>query len=35
MTKNSTLLMVTFAMLAFCPLGRAQDQELSIDSPLP
>ncbi len=32
MTKNSTLLMVTFAMLAFCPLGRAQDQDLTIDS---
>ena len=27
MIKNSALLMVTFAMLAFCPLGRAQDQE--------
>jgi hypothetical protein len=24
--------MVTFAMLAFCPLGRAQDQEPTIDS---
>jgi hypothetical protein len=32
MMKNSALLMVTFAMLAFCPLGRAQDQEPSIDS---
>ena len=32
MMKNSALLMVTFAMLAFCPLGRAQDQELTIDS---
>jgi len=32
MTKNSTLLMVTFAILAFCPLGRAQDQDLTIDS---
>lgn len=27
MIKNSALLVVTFAMLAFCPLGRAQDQE--------
>ena len=32
MVKNSALLMLTFAMLAFCPLGRAQDQEPSIDS---
>jgi hypothetical protein len=24
--------MVTFAILAFCPLGRAQDQDLTIDS---
>jgi hypothetical protein len=32
MMKNSALLVVTFAMLAFCPLGRAQDQEPSIDS---
>ncbi len=32
MTKNSALLVVTFAMLAFCPLGRAQDQEPTIDS---
>ena len=32
MIKNSALLMVTFAMLAFCPLGRAQDQEPTIDS---
>jgi Spy/CpxP family protein refolding chaperone len=32
MMKNSALLMVTFAMLAFCPLGRAQDQEPNIDS---
>ena len=30
MIKNSALLMVTFAMLAFCPLGRAQ--EPTIDS---
>jgi hypothetical protein len=32
MMKNSALLMITFAMLAFCPFGRAQDQEPSIDS---
>ncbi len=32
MIKNSALLIVTFAMLAFCPLGRAQDQEPSLDS---
>ena len=32
MMKNCALLMVTFAMLAFCPLGRAQDQEPSINS---
>jgi len=32
MIKNSALLMLTFAMLAFCPLGRAQDQEPNIDS---
>jgi Spy/CpxP family protein refolding chaperone len=32
MMKNCALLMVTFAMLAFCPVGRAQDQELTIDS---
>ena len=32
MMKNSALLVVTFAMLAFCRLGRAQDQEPSIDS---
>ena len=32
MTKNCALLLVTFAMLAFCPLGRAQDQEPNIDS---
>ncbi len=32
MTKNSALLIVTFAMLAFCALGRAQDQEPTIDS---
>jgi hypothetical protein len=32
MIKNSALLVVTFAMLAFCPLGRAQDQEPTIDS---
>ena len=32
MMKNSALLVVTFATLAFCPLGRAQDQEPAIDS---
>jgi Spy/CpxP family protein refolding chaperone len=32
MMKNSALLMITFAMLAFCPLGRAQAQEPNIDS---
>jgi Spy/CpxP family protein refolding chaperone len=32
MMKNSALLAVMFAMLAFCPLGRAQDQVPNIDS---
>jgi hypothetical protein len=32
MIKNCALLMITFATLAFCPLGRAQDQEPSLDS---
>ena len=32
MIKNSAFLMLTFAMLGFCPLGRAQDQEPAIDS---
>jgi hypothetical protein len=32
MMKNCALFMVTFAMLAFCPLNRAQDQEPTIDS---
>ena len=32
MIRNSGLLMVTFAMLAFCPFGNAQDQEPTIDS---
>ena len=32
MMKNSALLMLTFAMLAFCPLGRAQDEEPTLDS---
>ncbi|MGP0020183.1 MAG: hypothetical protein ACLPHP_16555 [Candidatus Sulfotelmatobacter sp.] len=32
MIKNFAVLMVMFAMLAFCPLGRAQDQEPTIDS---
>jgi Spy/CpxP family protein refolding chaperone len=32
MMKNSALLTLTFAMLASCPLVRAQDQEPTIDS---
>jgi hypothetical protein len=32
MMKNSALLMVTFSMLAFCLICRAQDQEPTIDS---
>ena len=32
MIKNCALLTVTFAMLAICPLGRAQDPEPTIDS---
>src|SRR5579872_1353850 len=32
MMKNCALLIVTFAMLAFCAPGRAQDQEPTIDS---
>jgi hypothetical protein len=32
MMKNSALLVVIFAMLALCPLGRAQDQRPTIDS---
>ena len=32
MMKNFALLAVTFAMFALCPLGRAQDQEPTIDS---
>ena len=32
MIKNCALLMVRFAMLAFCTLGHAQDQEPTIDS---
>jgi hypothetical protein len=32
MMRNCALLTVAFAMLAFCPLGRAQDQEPTIDS---
>jgi hypothetical protein len=32
MMKNSAFLAVTFAMLAFCSVGRAQDQEPTIDS---
>jgi hypothetical protein len=32
MIKNSALLTITLVMLTFCPLGRAQDQEPTIDS---
>jgi len=32
MIKNSALLMLTFGMLAFCHLSRAQSQEPTIDS---
>jgi hypothetical protein len=32
MIKNCALRMLTFAMFAFCPLSRAQDQEPAIDS---
>ena len=32
MMKNSALLMITFAMFVFSPLGHAQDEEPSIDS---
>jgi hypothetical protein len=32
MMKNCAFLIVTFAMLSFCRLGRAQDQEPTIDS---
>ena len=32
MMKNFSLLAVVFAMLALCPLGRAQDQRPTIDS---
>jgi hypothetical protein len=32
MIKNSASLMVIFAMLAFCSLGRAQDQAPTLDS---
>jgi hypothetical protein len=32
MMKNSAFVVVAFAVLAFCPLGRAQDQEPAIDS---
>ena len=32
MIKKSALLMVTLAILSFCPLGRTQEQEPSIDS---
>ena len=32
MIKNSALLIVTFAMLALCPFGRAQNKGPTIDS---
>ena len=32
MIKHFALLVLTFATLVFCPLGRAQDQEPTIDS---
>jgi hypothetical protein len=32
MMKNFALFIVAFAMLAFCPVGHAQDQEPTIDS---
>jgi len=32
MMKNSAFVVIAFAVLAFCPLGRAQDQEPAIDS---
>jgi hypothetical protein len=32
MIKHSASLMIIFAMLAFCSLGRAQDQALTLDS---
>jgi len=32
MMKNCALLIVSFALLAFCPLGRAQDHEPTLDS---
>ena len=32
MIKKSALFVLTFAIFAFCPLGRAQDQEPTIDS---
>ena len=32
MIKNLALLIITFAILAFSPLGRAQDQGSTIDS---
>jgi len=32
MIKNAALVTFTFAILAFCPFGRAQDQEPTIDS---
>jgi hypothetical protein len=32
MIKNAVFFVLTFAILAICPLGRAQDQEPNIDS---
>lgn len=32
MIKNRALVVLMFALLSFCPLGRAQDQEPTIDS---
>jgi len=32
MIKNAALVTFTFAILAFCSFGRAQDQEPTIDS---
>ncbi len=32
MIKTSAFLVLAFAIFAFCPFGRAQDQELTIDS---
>jgi hypothetical protein len=32
MSKNSAIVVFTFALVAFCPLGRAQEQEPTTDS---